>query len=119
MTDDLTYDKIETRMRRAILTMEEATKQHADDLKELAKAEAKFKTVYASAFVAHRIEGSFQGVKMTDKMAESLATVDTDQFRQEYEMAKAHESASRQALSSIRSELEALRSLMASYRNPQ
>ena len=119
MSDELTYDKIENRMRSAILGMEKATGQHADDLKELAKAESKFKTVYASAFVSRRIEGEYQGIKITDKLAESLATVDTDQFRQEYEMAKAHESASRQALSSIRAELEALRSLMASYRNPQ
>ena len=37
MTDDLTYDKIETRMRKAILAMETATQQHADDLKELAR----------------------------------------------------------------------------------
>jgi hypothetical protein len=116
VTDDLTYDKIENRMRKAIVTMEEATKQHADDLKELAHRESKFKTVQASAFVNRRIEGSYKGVKITDKLAESLATVDTDEFRREYEMAKAHESASRQALSSIRAELEALRSLMASYR---
>ena len=119
MTDDLTYDKIETRMRKAILAMETATQQHADDLKELARVEAKFKTVSASAFVNHRIEGNYQGVKMTDKLADALSIVDTDPFRQEFEMAKANESASRQALSSIRAELEALRSLMASYRNPQ
>jgi len=116
MTDDLTYDKIENRMRQAIHAMTEATTQHANDLKELAQKEAKFKTVQASAFVNRRIQGEYQGVKITDKLAESLATVDTDEFRQEYEMAKAHESASRQALSSIRAELEALRSLMATYR---
>ena len=116
MTDDLNYDKIENRMRKAIITMEDASKQHAEDLKELAHRESKFKTVFASAFVSRRIEGEYQGIKITDKLADSLATVDTDEFRQEYEMAKAHESASRQALLSIRAELEALRSLMASYR---
>ena len=116
MTDDLNYDKIENRMRKAIITMEDASKQHAEDLKELAHRESKFKTVFASAFVSRRIEGEYQGIKITDNLADSLATVDTDEFRQEYEMAKAHESASRQALLSIRAELEALRSLMASYR---
>ena len=116
MTNDLTYDKVENRMRKAILAMESATAQHASDLKELAKSEAKFKTVLASAFVNRRIEGEYQGVKVTDKMADNLAIVDTGDFRVEYEMAKANESASRQALSSIRQEIEALRSLMASYR---
>ena len=116
MTENLTYDKIETRMRMAIHKMDEATIAHADDLRELAKRESKFKVVLASAFVSRRIQGDYQGVKITDKMADALSIVDTDEFRQEYEMAKANESASRQALSSIRSELEALRSLMASYR---
>ncbi len=118
MTEDLTYDKIENRMRKAILALQSTGIQHADDLRSLATIESKFKFASASSFVRHRIAGNYEGVKMTDKLADSLAVMDTDQFRQEYEMAKANEQASKEAHQSIGRELEALRSLMASYRNP-
>ena len=63
-----------------------------------------------------RASGDAEGRKVTESYAEDLATVATGSARFRVEAAKAKHDAARQALLSVRSRLEALRSLMASYR---
>ena len=120
MTDysaPLTYKNIEASILHSVDRMDELTKIFAGTADEYGRAEAAFKSAYAKSRLSARIEGPINGVKVTSDMAEDIATVDTEVERMAMETAKAKNDSTRQALMSVRSRLEVLRSLMASYRD--
>jgi len=113
----LTYSNIENSVLRAVERMEELTKVFAGTADEYGKAEAAFKSAYAKSRLNARVGGVYEGIKVTSDMAEDVATVSTEVERFAMEAAKAKNDSTRQALMSVRSRLEVLRSLMASYRD--
>jgi len=112
----LSYHNIELSMSHAMSQMEELTKDFAGTADEYGYAESAFKVAFAKSRLEARVGGNHEGVKMTADIAEDIATVATEKERMAMEAAKARNDATRQALLSVRSRLEALRSLMASYR---
>jgi len=110
------YINIEESMRHAMNQMAELTKDFAGTADEYGYAESAFKVAFARNRLEARFGGNREGVKMTADIAEDIATVETEKERMAMEAAKAKNDATRQALLSVRSRLEALRSLMASYR---
>jgi len=108
--------RIEETMRYAINQIEELTSSFAVTADEFGSAEAVYEIAFAKSRLSARFEGSHDGIKITADMASDLATVETEPQRLAMESAKAKHDATRQALLSVRSRLEALRSLMASYR---
>jgi hypothetical protein len=111
----LSYEHIENAMRRSINQMSELTAEFAITLDAFAAAEAAFKVAFAKSRLTARASGG-DGKKVTADLAEDIATVETEEERFQMEIARAKNDATRQALLSVRSRLEALRSLMASYR---
>jgi hypothetical protein len=103
-------------MRDSINKMDDLTSEYATTADEFATAEAEFKIAFAKARLTARSGGDYEGRKMTADLAEDLATVGTETEKRAYEAARAKHDATRQALMSVRSRLEALRSLMASHR---
>lgn len=112
----LSYMRIEETMRHAMNQMEDLTSSFAVTADEFGKAEATYEIAYAKSRLSARYEGSHNGLKITADMASDLATTETETERLAMEAAKAKHDATRQALLSVRSRVEALRSLMASYR---
>jgi hypothetical protein len=112
----LDYIKIEEAMRLAINKQDEFTKAFAAAADEYASAEATFKVAFAQARLTARAAGDHEGRKVTESYADDLATVGTQEERFAMESCKARYDSTRQALLSVRSRLEALRSLMASHR---
>lgn len=112
----LSYQRIEETMRHAINQMEDLTSSFAVTADEFGNAEAIYEIAFAKSRLSARYEGSHNGIKITADMAADLASVETESERLAMEAAKAKHDATRQALLSVRSRLEALRSLMASYR---
>lgn len=115
-TEPLSYARIESAMRDSINRLDELTEDYATTADEFASSEAEFKIAFAKARLTARSEGEYEGRKVTADLAEDLATVSTDVERRVCEAARAKHDATRQALLSVRSRLEALRSLMASHR---
>ena len=112
----LSYQHIENAMRRSINQMEDITQSFAVTVDEFGFAESEFKIAFAKSRLTARVTGDSTGKKMTADMAEDIATVETSEERMRMESARAKHDACRQALMSVRSRLESLRSLMASYR---
>jgi len=110
----LSYSHIENAMRHAIDQMETLTKDFAVTADEFGAAESLYKVAFAKSRLIARTSG--EGKKVTADAAEDIATVETETEKFAMEAAKAKHDATRQALMSVRSKLEALRSLMASYR---
>jgi hypothetical protein len=113
----LSYQNIEDAMRHAIKQMNDLTKDFAVTADEYGSTEATFKVAFAKSRLMARVSNDYEGKKMTADLAEDIATVDTESERMAMEASKAKHDAARQALMSVRSRLEALRSLMASYRD--
>lgn len=111
----LNYQHIESTMRHAINQMDELTENYARTADEFGNAEATFKVAFAKSRMMARIGND--GRKVTADAAEDVATVETESERFAMEAARAKHDACKQALLSVRSRLEALRSLMASYRD--
>lgn len=112
----LSYMRIEETMRYAINQIEELTSSFAVTADEFGNAEAVYEIAFAKSRLSARFVGTQDGIKITADMASDLATVETEPQRLAMEGAKAKHDATRQALLSVRSRLEALRSLMASHR---
>jgi predicted nucleic acid-binding Zn-ribbon protein len=112
----LNYSSIEKAMNEAINKMEELTQNFAVLADELGVAEATFKAEFAKERIAARVEGYHDGVKVTGDFADDIATAATRELRFMYEAAKAKHDACRQALMTIRTQMEGFRSLMASHR---
>jgi hypothetical protein len=111
----LSYQHIENSMRSSINQMTELTAEYAKTMDAFSVAEATFKVAFAKSRLLARAGGD-KTKKVTADYAEDIATVETEAERFEMEIARAKNDATRQALLSVRSRLEALRSLMASYR---
>jgi len=112
----LSYQRIEETMRHAINQMEDLTSSFAVTADEFGNAEAAYEVAFAKSRLSARYEGSHNGIKITADMAADIAATETEPQRLAMEAAKAKNDATRQALMSVRSRIEALRSLMASYR---
>ena len=104
-------------MRHAINQMETLTKDFARSADEFGSLESTFKVAFAKSRLIARANGEYNGKKMTADFAEDIATAETEKERIAMEASRAKHDANRQALMSVRSRLEALRSLMASYRD--
>lgn len=120
MTDSmapLDYGKVETAIRGAINRQEELTRDFTGTSDEAGYAEATFKTAYSEAWLRAKTTPLPEGGKLpSDSYADHLATVATGEQRTDMEAAKARHDAVRQGLLTTRTRIEALRSLMASYR---
>jgi len=113
----LNYGKIEEAMRSAISTMERLTQEFAVIADQLGVAESDYKMAFAKARLKARLGEGYELKKVTVDTAEDLATVETDAERRKYEGVKAKYDACRQALMTVRAQLEGFRSLMASHRD--
>jgi len=113
----LNYGKIEEAMRSAIANMERLTQQFAILADNLGLAEADFKVAFAKARLNARLGEGYELKKITVDTAEDIATIATDNERRQYESAKAKHDACRQALMTVRAQMEGFRSLMASHRD--
>jgi hypothetical protein len=112
----LSHAKIEEAMRSAISTMERLTQDFTRICYDKAEAEERYKTAYAQARIEERMHADVDGRKLTVDMADDHARVATKaEFRSLATMEAKHD-ACRQALLTVRSQLEGFRSLLASYR---
>jgi hypothetical protein len=112
----LSYARIENAMRDAVNQMGEFTHTFAGAADDAAIAEAEFKVAFAKSRLQARAAGDHEGRKITESYADDLAMVATENERMRMEQTKAKYDATRQALLSVRSRIEALRSLMTSHR---
>jgi hypothetical protein len=102
-------------MRHAMNQIDDLTSRYAETADEFGQAETAFKVAFAKSRMMARVNND--GRKVTADAAEDVATVETEMERIAMESARAKNDACKQALISVRSRLEALRSLMASYRD--
>lgn len=79
-------------------------------------ARVAYKVAYAGALIRAKLKREHEGVKVTEAMAEALATLETEGEFQTMELTAATVRATELALSSLKSTAEVLRSLMASQR---
>lgn len=98
---------VENEMLRLSETLEKETHAHADLAEEAAQAEADFKRAWARAYL--RAEG-------TQKTREALADEQTGDELQLHLTKKGLERAKREALYSLRAQLDVLRSISANVR---
>ena len=115
MSPDLNYSSIEAALSESLDRLLELTEDFATVADTNAVAEATFKVAFARARLTARVNGTGDR-KITEAQADDIATVETEKERTAMEIAKAKFDATRQALLSTRGRIEALRSLMASYR---
>jgi hypothetical protein len=110
----LNYHQIEEEMIRLMKVQEELVERLAFLASESAEAEANFKSVFHVSRYNARM--STDHGKVTADMAEDVATFETAEERKTYLAAQAKYDGTKQALLTARSNLESMRSLMASYR---
>lgn len=121
-SEPLTYGRIEDGIRKGLNLQVELTEQFAETGDALAAADVEYKRAYAVARATYRAEGEprldrEQGFKKyTQDALEDLANESTINEYSAYLHAKAAHDAVRQKLTSVRTRLDALRSLMASHR---
>ena len=80
------------------------------------EAKVAYKVAYAGALIRAKLKREHEGIKITEGMAEALATLETEQEFNTMELTAATVRATELALSSLKSSLEGLRSLLASQR---
>jgi len=112
----LSYQHIENALRDAINKMADLTQDFATTADDYAVAEATYKVEFAKARLSARAKGDHEGRKVTESNADDIATVATESERFHMERTKAQHDAARQALLSVRSRIDSLRSLMTSHR---
>ena len=112
---NLKYADIEESMLEALERQDILLVAYAERSDKLADAEIAFRRDYAQACMQRRL--SHEPPKPTDKVVEEYATVETIAQRSAYLVAKAKESAVKQALYGVDQRLDTLRSLMASHRH--
>jgi len=103
-------------MVSTIERMEELTQVFARLADELSGAETTYKIEFARQRYTLRTTTNDEGKKYTVDVAEDMATEATKEYLIAYEGTKAKYDACRQALSTVRAQLEGYRSLMASHR---
>ena len=112
----LSRERIESSITNSLNRQEVLTDQYRTDVDASAAAEADFKEWFAKERLIARTAAHYEGVKMGDKMAEDIATVKTAEKRTKMLLTAASESATRQALMSVRERIEALRTLNTNHR---
>jgi hypothetical protein len=112
----LNYRSIESAMVNTIERMEELTQVFARLADELSGAETTYKIEFARKRYTLRTSVDARGKKYTVDIAEDMATEATKDQLIAYESTKAKYDSCRQALSTVRAQLEGYRSLMASHR---
>ena len=116
LTPYLTHSKIEDAMRKAISSMESLTQDFSRICDEKGEAEAAYKKAFAKARVTERMHADVDGRKITNDMADDFAQVATSDELRRYKALEAKHDSTRQALNTVRAQLEAFRSLLASHR---
>ena len=120
MTDSLPpldFKRVEDALRAAMNRQEELTRDFTGTSDEAGYSEAAFKTAYSAAWLRAKTTPITDSGKLpSDSYTDHLATVATAEQRTDMEAAKARHDAVRQGLLTVRTRIEALRSLMASYR---
>lgn len=106
----------ERALREQMRRMEELTETYAKSVEECSIAETDYKVKFASERFSARLGGDIDGKKMTQDACEDFATLNSIDERRTYDAAKAKLEANKQALVTVRSQIDSLRSLMASYR---
>ena len=109
----LTIDEIEARIQATGRRIEELLGDVQRAAEEAAVAEAEFKTAFAQVRLRSRAEA---GGKVTVDHVDDLATVATEDKRLRWLIAQNALTVCREALRARESQLDALRSLMATYR---
>jgi hypothetical protein len=112
----LSYSSIENSMRHALDKMEELTMDYAVAIDDFNRAEAAYKGEFISKRVEARLVLDVGAKKVTVDMVDDYASSATRELYYDMKIAEAKYEATLQSLRSVRSRLEALRSLMASYR---
>jgi hypothetical protein len=112
----LTYARIEQGIVRALKRQEDLTDSFASTGDDLAHADVNYKRAFAEARSTARLTGIAEAKKLTTDAVDDLANQDTVKEYEDYLVAKTRHDACRQALLSVRTRIDALRSLMASHR---
>lgn len=113
----LTYERVESAMRTALARQEDLLAAYVQESDQLATAEASYKLAWASARASLRYErieetGRFPSADAVD----DEATIRVQDEQQEFLAAKAKLDATRQALTTVRTRLDTLRTLAATHR---
>ena len=88
-----------------------------DSIAEAAKAVAQAETIFKVAFAKERMTARLQEGRVTEAMAEDIATVYTEAQRLDFRVKEANLTALREELKIATALVDALRTLMASLRN--
>lgn len=112
----LSRERIEKGLEKAIFEQSKLTDQYRKDLDAAAVAEAEFKKKFAQARILARTSGEIDGVKVTSDFADDVATNRTHEERLTMLTTSAQEAATRQALLSVRTRIQALQTLNANHR---
>lgn len=106
----------ERSLREQMRRMEELTEDYAKYLEQCSNAETTYKVKFASERFSARLGGDIDGKKMTQDACEDFAILNSVDERKSYDAARTRLEATKQALVTVRSQIDSLRSLMASYR---
>ena len=116
MNDLLDLATIQERIETAGRKISELLEEVRSTASDAAITEASFKSLFAQARLKARADAQVAGDKMTDQIAEDVATVATKDAQMGYLLAKNALTVSREALRARQSQLDALRTLAASFR---
>lgn len=109
----ITYDQIESGMRRAMWRLGQQAERLADLEDAQAVADAAFKKAYADARANARANATG---RITEAMVDDEATTNTADEYLAWRTAQAQLSAARKAFDAMRARLDALRSLLVNAR---
>lgn len=112
MIDPLNPGQVAQEIARLTETLESTTEQYAIDIREGAEKQARFKGAYATAMVTVIADGT----KRTVAEREALAEMHVNDQRVIADIADAKAKATREALTALRTQIDALRSLGANLR---
>lgn len=114
--EPLSPDKVSNAIQYYIRKLSEATDTYAQAADEKAEAEAEFKRAWAQARTDYRAEAIEKGWKATEAIVDDHATLTTFEALKARLHADAVEEATKLAVRSLQSRLDATRSLGANLR---
>ena len=112
----ISLDRIEKYLQSAINAQDKLTTEFLETVREFETAETEFNIRFAQERFTARTNADIDGVKMTEKLADDIATNKTKDERRSMAAARARIDATRQSLNSVRKKMDAYQTLSANHR---
>lgn len=116
-TRPLSQVEVEVEIERIVADLEDATEEYAEACREEAEAETRYKRTFHRAFIVHSERSTMaDGRKTTVGWVEAQAGIACEEQQAVHRIANARMRALKEALTSKRAQLDALRTISANIR---